>query len=98
MLVGVVRARVLWPLFWADLGMVGSMLAFVGLWAIPCLRDTQGLDRSAAALYTTLALIGFASGSMFFGWLSDRIGRRKLALIASLSVKEIRCRNLTMAE
>lgn len=84
-LLGVVRARSLWPLFWVDLGMVGSMLAFVGLWAIPCLRDTLGLERSAASLYTTLALIGFASGSMFFGWLSDRIGRRKPVIIAGSS-------------
>lgn len=84
-LLGVVRARVLWPLFWVDLGMVGSMLAFVGLWAIPCLRDTQGMGRSAAALYTTLALTGFATGSMFFGWLSDRIGRRKPVIVAGSS-------------
>jgi sugar phosphate permease len=84
-LLGVLRTRALWPLFWVDLGMVGSMLAFVGLWAIPCLRDTQGLERSAAALYTTLALIGFAGGSMFFGWLSDRLGRRKPVIVAGSS-------------
>lgn len=84
-LLGVVRARVLWPLFWVDLGMVGSMLAFVGLWAIPYLHDTLGLARSAASLYTTLALIGFASGSMFFGWFSDRIGRRKPVIVAGSS-------------
>ncbi|MDO9068711.1 MAG: MFS transporter, partial [Deltaproteobacteria bacterium] len=81
-LLGVLRTRALWPLFLVDLGMVGSMLAFVGLWAIPCLRDMLGLDRSAAALYTTVALIGFASGSMFFGWLSDSLGRRKPVIVA----------------
>jgi len=81
-LMGVVRARATWPLFWVDFGMVGSMLAFVGLWAIPCLRDTQGLDRGAASLYTTLALAGFATGSMAAGWISDRIGYRKPVIVA----------------
>lgn len=81
-LLGVVRARATWPLFWVDFGMVGSMLAFVGLWAIPCLRDTQGLDRGAASLYTTLALAGFATGSMAAGWISDRIGYRKPVIVA----------------
>ena len=81
-LLGVVRARAIWPLFWVDFGMVGSMLAFVGLWAIPCLRDTQGLDRGAASLYTTLALAGFATGSMAAGWISARIGYRKPVIVA----------------
>lgn len=71
-----------WPVFWVDLGMVGSMLAFVGLWAIPFLRDIHGLGRSAAAVYTTAALAGFAVGSMLAGWLSDRIGRRKPVILA----------------
>ena len=57
-----------WPVLWVDLGMVGSMLAFVGLWAIPFLRDVHGLGRSAAAQYTTAALAGFAVGSMLAGW------------------------------
>ena len=70
-----------WPVFWVDLGMVGSMLAFVGLWAIPFLRDVHGLGRSAAAVYTTSALAGFAVGSMLAGWLSDRIGRRKPVIL-----------------
>ncbi len=71
-----------WPLLLVDLGMVGNMLAFVGLWAIPFLRDIHGLGRSAAAVYTTAALAGFAVGSMLAGWLSDRIGRRKPVILA----------------
>jgi sugar phosphate permease len=77
----VVTTRAVWPAFWVDLGMVGSMLAFVGLWAIPYLRDVHGLERSAAAAYTTIALAGFAVGSLGAGWFSDRIGRRRTVIV-----------------
>jgi MFS family permease len=61
--------------------MVGGMLAFVGLWAIPYLRDVHGLERAAASAYTTVALAGFALGSLGAGWFSDRIGRRKPVIV-----------------
>ena len=77
----VVTTRAVWPAFWVDLGMVGGMLAFVGLWAIPYLRDVHGLERSAAATYTTIALAGFALGSLGAGWFSDRIGRRRTVIV-----------------
>lgn len=77
----VVTTRAVWPAFWVDLGMVGSMLAFVGLWAIPYLRDVHGLERSAAATYTTISLAGFALGSLGAGWFSDRIGRRRTVIV-----------------
>jgi MFS family permease len=57
------------------------MLAFLGLWAIPFLRDQHGLTRSAASTYTSVALAGFAVGALFCGWFSDRLGRRKPVLV-----------------
>jgi MFS family permease len=80
-----------WPGLWVGLGMVGSMLAFVGLWAIPFLRDVHGLARSAASAYTTSALAGFAAGSMLVGWLSDRIGRRKPVILAGTVLYTVAC-------
>ena len=80
-LAGVLARRRLWPGFWVNLGMPGSLLAFVGLWAIPFLRDVYGLDRAAASVYTSIALAGFAVGALFYGWFSDRLGRRKPPLI-----------------
>ncbi|MCC9000501.1 MAG: MFS transporter, partial [Candidatus Contendobacter sp.] len=82
-LMGVLSTRRTWPGFWVNLGMPGSMLAFLGLWAIPFLRDVHGLERSAAAVYTSIALAGFAVGALFSGWFSDRLGRRKSPLVAS---------------
>ncbi len=80
-LVGVLATRRVWPGFWLNLGMPGSMLAFLGLWAIPFLRDLHGLERSAGSVYTSLALAGFAGGALFSGWFSDRLGRRKPLLV-----------------
>ena len=83
-----------WPVLWVDLGMVGSMLAFIGLWAIPFLRDVHGLGRSAASVYTTAALAGFAVGSMLAGWFSDFIGRRKPVILAGTLLYSIACLGL----
>ena len=90
----VVGTRAAWPVLWVDLGMVGSMLAFVGLWAIPFLRDVHGLGRSAAAQYTTAALAGFAVGSMLAGWFSDRIGRRKPVILVGTLLYASACLGL----
>jgi MFS family permease len=93
----VVRTAAAWPPLWVDMGMVGSMLAFVGLWAIPFLRDVHGLDRSSAAFYTSFALAGFAVGSILFGWISDRMGRRKPVIVAGTIVYTLACLCLAYA-
>ncbi len=80
-LLGVLVTRRVWPGFWINMGMTGSMLAFLGLWAIPFLRDLHGMERSTASLYTSTALAGFAFGALFCGWLSDRMGYRKPILV-----------------
>jgi sugar phosphate permease len=94
---GVVRTGATWPVLWVDLGMIGSMLGFIGLWAIPFLRDVHGLGRSDAAVYTTTALAGFAVGSMLFGWISDRIGRRKPVIVAGTLLYLAACLMLAFA-
>lgn len=87
----VVRTAAAWPGLFVGLGMVGGMLAFVGLWAIPFLRDVHALGRSSAAVYTSTALAGFAVGSMFFGWLSDRMGRRKPVIVTGTLLYSLAC-------
>lgn len=72
----------IWPGFWVQLGMVGGLYAFMGLWGIPYLRDVHALSRIQAADHMTVMLLSFAVGALFFGWFSDRIRRRKPILIA----------------
>jgi sugar phosphate permease len=82
-LMTVLRNRLTWPNFWMNLGIGGSFLAFVGLWAVPFLQGVYGMDRAAATQHTSLMLAGFAVGAFSVGTLSDRMGRRKPVLIAT---------------
>ena len=79
----VLKNRQVWPGFWVNFGVTGSLFAFAGLWGIPLMRDVHGLSRSEASLYTTLALAGFAVGSFFMGALSDRLGLRKPVILGA---------------
>ena len=65
-----------WPGFLTHLGQVGAFLSWGGLWAIPYLRETQGMERQLAAWHTSLMIVCFALASLAVGALSDRIGRR----------------------
>lgn len=80
---GVLQTAAIWPSFAVMLGVTGSLFAFVGLWGVPLMMDGFGLERTAASLYTTLALGGFAGGCLLTGWLSDWIGRRKPVILAA---------------
>jgi len=65
-----------WPGFLTLFGQIGAYLAWGGLWAIPYLRETQGMERQLAAWHTSLMIVCFAMASLAVGALSDRIGRR----------------------
>ena len=72
-----------WPGFWVQLGMIGSSYAFMGLWGIRYLQDVHLLDRAGAANLITAQLLSFALGALFWGWISDRTGRRKPFLVSA---------------
>lgn len=78
----VMTTRAVWPGFFINFGMAGSLFAFAGLWGVPLMRDVFGLDRGDAAAYTTVTLIALSIGTLSFGWASDRLGVRKPVLIA----------------
>lgn len=44
--------------------------------------EPWGLDAAAAGLIGSLALVGMAVGALGSGWLTDRLGRRRLVLAA----------------
>jgi sugar phosphate permease len=80
-LISVVTSLKVWPGFWVQFGMIGGLYSFMGLWGVSYLRDVHGLSRVYAANHMTTMLLSFAFGALFFGWFSDKIGRRKPILL-----------------
>jgi len=66
-------------------GLGGPLLAFAGLWGVPYMMQAYGLDRPGAAFCTTLLLIGWAIGAPLSGWLSDRMGSRRVPMLVASS-------------
>lgn len=82
----VVTTVKIWPGFFVQLGIVGGLYAFIGLWGVPYLRDIHELSRTNAAGYMTISLLSFAVGALFFGWFSDWVGKRKSVLICGMTL------------
>lgn len=82
----VLKTRELWPAFWLNLGLAGSFFAFMGLWAVPLLRDTCNMARNEASQYTSFGLLIFAITAFVIGGISDRLGKRKLLLVIGISI------------
>ena len=71
--------RQTWLIALAGLGTSAPLLGFAGLWGVPFLETAYGLPRTHAATLTSMLFVGWGVGAPLFGWLSDRIGRRKRA-------------------
>ncbi len=76
------------------LAMTAPMLAFGGLWAVPFIMTTHGLERAGAGSLASLLFLGWGLGAPVNGWISDRLGRRKapmlaFALVATLAMAAI---------
>jgi len=76
-LLTVLEYRNTWLLFIIPGGIVGCILTFSGLWGVPYLISHHQLSPARAAALTSILLVGWALGSPIFGWLSDRLGKRK---------------------
>jgi predicted MFS family arabinose efflux permease len=76
-LAAVLANRASWPGFFANLGMGGAFLGFVGLWGVPYLVEVHGMTRLHAANHASLMLASFACGGFLWGALSDRLRLRR---------------------
>jgi len=80
----VARRPQTWLIALAGLGTSSPLLGFAGLWGVPFLETAYGLPRTFAATLTSMLFVGWGVGAPFFGWLSDRIGRRRPPMLAGL--------------
>ena len=81
-LLTVMKNRATWPGFFANAGLAGAFFAFAGLWAVPYFTQIHGMSRAEASNHVSIYFVGFAIGSMLWGNVSDRIGRRKPVMLA----------------
>ena len=62
----------------------------VGMWsvvvALPAIQADFGVDRAAAALPYTFAMLGFAGGGVIMGRMADRFGIAAPLLLGALSL------------
>jgi sugar phosphate permease len=56
-------------------------VAFGGLWGTSYIQKVYALDSVAAAGTGSLLFFGGIAGSLFFGWVSDYLGRRKPPMV-----------------
>ncbi len=56
---------------------------------MPFLETAYALPRTHAATLTSMLFVGWGVGAPLFGWLSDRIGRRKAPLLAGLALETL---------
>lgn len=75
-----------WPPVLAATGINASYLAFAGLWGVPYLTQVYGLSRAEAAGHMTAIALGLTLGSPTFGFLSDKILRRRRLTYAVAAV------------
>jgi nitrate/nitrite transporter NarK len=80
----VARHRQTWLIALAGLGTSSPLLGFAGLWGVPFLEAAYGLSRTHAASLTSLLFVGWGVGAPLFGWLSDRIGKRRPPVLIGL--------------
>jgi MFS family permease len=78
-----------WLIFFAQGGLVGSILAFTGLWGAPFLKARYGLLPTKAAAVCSVMIVCWAVASPLCGALSDKIGRRKPIYVAGCATAAI---------
>lgn len=79
-LIQVLAGRQNWIIALYGGAMTAPFLSYAGLWGVTHQMRLYDLDRIAAAGSNSLMLVGWAVGAPAGGWISDRLGRRRLPM------------------
>ena len=88
-LAAVARHPQTWLIALAGLATAAPLLGFASLWGVPFIEAAYGLPRATAATLTSMLFVGWGAGAPLFGWLSDRIGRRKAPFLTGLALETV---------
>lgn len=76
--------------FWKLIGWFSTMPAiyftFIGLWAIPYLRDVYAMSENEAGVLVSLVAFGFIVGSPLVSWLGDNVVKSYRLIIGASGV------------
>ena len=76
----------IWPAF-IFFGLVsGAYLAFAGAWGVSFLQTVYGFDKGTASGFVSFSIYGAMAGSIFNGWFSDKLEKRKLPLVGMTAI------------
>lgn len=70
-----------WPPFVVFFGIYGTLMAFQGVWGLPFLVQQYGMQRFEASSNLLLIAVGLVIGCPIVGYISDRLGKRKIPLL-----------------
>lgn len=88
--------KAMWPLLFATVGTNGTFYAFAGLWGVPVLTDSRGIEHSSAVWYVTAAMVVYCAGCLGIGVISDKVGCRKPFLFGTSVLAVIGWGGLTL--
>ena len=61
---------------------VGMLITLLGLWGVPYVVQTYDVPVTTASWFTLLGSFGLLVGPPAFGWVSDRLERRSVLIVA----------------
>jgi sugar phosphate permease len=82
----ILRNKYTWPGFFGFAGIYGTIMAFSGIWGVPYLMQIYDMTRTEAANYMMIFAVGNIVGQPLVGFISDRMGSRKLPYVISAAV------------
>lgn len=80
------RSGLFWRMVLCTLFSNGAYMAIQGLWLGPWLRDVGHLSRPDVAQVLFFSTLAMVLGSLFFGWIADRLQRHGVRAITVCSV------------
>lgn len=66
-----------------------GLFAFLGTWGTPWLVNVFGMTVAAASSLMVMTVVGIMIGGISIGWISDKIGRRRLPMIIAASAHAV---------